>query len=81
MDALTAAHAKCLRGPGALDMPPDADACIDLPDDVECAIASFPVPIRRDAVARFIWRAFVLRAVAAGRMFEYLSRFRRLRQP
>ena len=43
VDALTAAHAQGIdEVQAALDMPSDADACTDLPDDVECAIASFP---------------------------------------
>ena len=43
MDALTAAHADGIdEVQAALEMPTDADACTDLPDDVECAIASFP---------------------------------------
>jgi broad specificity phosphatase PhoE len=75
VDALTAAHARGIdEVQAALDMPTNADACQDLPSDVECAIASFPY--QYDAMpwhGLFGGPLYYAQYFAESWMFEYLS--------
>ena len=75
VDALTAAHARGIdEVQAALDMPADADACIDLPANTECAIASFPYEY--DAMpwhGLFGGPLYYAQYFAESWMFEYLS--------